>query len=74
MNNDGFDESFGNGKKFGKDFINLFLSYPNYGDGLKMVHDPTIGIDQGLNPVVIVVAVAAGITLVALVAVVVKRR
>ncbi len=74
MNNDGFDEDFGKGKKFGRDFINLFLSYPNYGDGLKMVHDPTIGIDQGLNPVVIVVAVAAGITLVALVAVVVKRR
>lgn len=42
----GFDNDFGKGKEFGKEFINLFLVYPNYGDGNKLVHDPVIGIDD----------------------------
>lgn len=39
----GQDPTFGNGKSFGKEFINLNLVYPNYGDGLKLVHDPIFG-------------------------------
>jgi len=42
----GFDNNFGRGYRFGMDFINLVLVYPNYGDGLKLVHDPILGIDS----------------------------
>ncbi len=42
----GEDSSFGVGHAFGKEFINLYLVYPNYGDNLKLVHDPVIGIDD----------------------------
>ncbi|NPD90211.1 MAG: hypothetical protein HGN29_15980 [Asgard group archaeon] len=47
----GFDNDFGKGKEFAKEFINLFLVYPNYGDENKLVHDPVIGIDDasGVN-------------------------
>ena len=40
----GQDMSFGMGQEFGQEFINLHLAYPNYGDGMKLVHDPVIGI------------------------------
>ena len=39
----GMDPQFGVGHVFGKEFINLNLIYPNYGDGLKLIHDPIIG-------------------------------
>ena len=42
----GQDTSYGVGHAFGREFINLFLVYPNYGDNLKLVHDPVIGIDD----------------------------
>ncbi|MBY9001734.1 MAG: hypothetical protein KGD64_12525 [Candidatus Heimdallarchaeota archaeon] len=42
----GQDPTFGTGRAFGREFINLFLVYPNYGDGLKLVHDPVLGIDD----------------------------
>ncbi len=40
----GYDPDFGQGKEFGREYINLQLAYPNYGDGLVMVHDPVLGI------------------------------
>ncbi len=42
----GQDPTFGNGKSYGKEYINLNLVYPNYGDGLKLVHDPIIGMPE----------------------------
>lgn len=42
----GYDQQFGHGYAFGKEFINLNLVYPNYGDGLKLVHDPIIGVPE----------------------------
>lgn len=42
----GQDPTFGTGRAFGREFINLFLVYPNYGDNLKLVHDPVLGIDD----------------------------
>ncbi|MCG3215451.1 MAG: hypothetical protein KAS63_01965 [Candidatus Heimdallarchaeota archaeon] len=42
----GFDQRFGNSRNFGREFINLFLVYPNYGNGNTLVHDPVIGIDD----------------------------
>jgi hypothetical protein len=42
----GEDSSYGIGHAFGREFINLFLVYPNYGDNLKLVHDPVLGIDD----------------------------
>ena len=42
----GFDQDFGRGMEFAREFINLFLIYPNYGDGNKLVHDPVIGVDD----------------------------
>ncbi len=40
----GYDQSFGMGHEFGREYINLILAYPNYGDGLKLVHDPVLGV------------------------------
>ncbi|MCK4844675.1 MAG: hypothetical protein KAS95_03285 [Candidatus Heimdallarchaeota archaeon] len=40
------EKDIGEGKTFGVDLHNILLVYPNYGDGLKMVHDPLVG----LNP------------------------
>ena len=40
----GQDMTFGQGMEFGQQYINLQLAYPNYGDGLKLVHDPVIGV------------------------------
>ena len=42
----GYDEQFGKGQHFGREFINLFMVYPNYGDGNTLVHDPVIGLDD----------------------------
>ncbi len=42
----GNDQGFGQGQRFGSDFTNLYLVYPNYGDNVKLVHDPVIGIDN----------------------------
>ncbi len=42
----GYDADFGKGKHFGKEFINLFLVYPNFGDGNTLVHDPIVGVDD----------------------------
>ncbi|MHA1303669.1 MAG: hypothetical protein ACTSQE_08395 [Candidatus Heimdallarchaeaceae archaeon] len=40
----GIEEMQHGNRRFGVDYVNLFLTYPNYGDGLKLVHDPTIAI------------------------------
>ena len=40
----GYDPSFGMGHEFGREYINLQIAYPNYGDGLVLVHDPVLGI------------------------------
>ncbi|UJG43958.1 MAG: hypothetical protein K9W46_01945 [Candidatus Heimdallarchaeum endolithica] len=40
----GFKEKKVSNKKFGIDYLFLFITYPNYGDNLKLVHDPTIGV------------------------------
>ncbi len=40
----GYDMDFGQGMAFGMEYINLLLVYPNYGDGLKLVHDPVLGV------------------------------
>ncbi|MHA1200517.1 MAG: hypothetical protein ACTSQF_14445 [Candidatus Heimdallarchaeaceae archaeon] len=42
----GYDMAYGQGHAFGKEFINLQLAYPNYGDGLVLVHDPVLGIND----------------------------
>ncbi len=42
----GYDPQFGQGREFGREFINLNLVYPNYGDGLKLVHDPIVGMPE----------------------------
>ena len=42
----GQDMNFGMGKEFGQEFINLQLAYPNYGDGMKLVHDPVLGVSD----------------------------
>ena len=41
----GFDVKTFKGRKFGVEYTNLLLAYPNYGDNLKLVHDPTIGVN-----------------------------
>ncbi|UJG41154.1 MAG: hypothetical protein K9W45_01515 [Candidatus Heimdallarchaeum aukensis] len=40
----GFKETDHFNKRFGIDYLFLYLTYPNYGDNLKLVHDPTIGV------------------------------
>ena len=40
----GLKEVHANDKKFNVDYVHLFLSYPNYGDSLKLVHDPLVGL------------------------------
>ena len=40
----GCDMNFGHGQAFGQEYINLLLVHPNYGDGLKLVHNPVIGV------------------------------
>ncbi len=34
------------GRKFGKEYINVILAYPNYGNERTLIHDPVIGIDE----------------------------
>lgn len=41
----GYDTKEFRGRKFGVDYVNLILTYPNYGDNLKLVHDPTLGVE-----------------------------
>jgi hypothetical protein len=69
----GFDTDFGKGKEFAKEFINLFLVYPNYGDGNKLVHDPVIGIDDASGVSYSWIALLA-IPIVALAVLVRKRK
>jgi len=55
----------------------LFLTYPNYGDGLKMVHDPLIGVnDYGVNLwYAVALPVGTGLLLIGIVvALVIVRR
>ncbi len=69
----GFDEDFGKGMQFAKEFINLFLVYPNYGDENKLVHDPVVGIDDASGVNLSWVALFA-IPIVAFVVLVRKRK
>jgi hypothetical protein len=55
----------------------LWLTYPNYGDGFKLMHDPTIGINEeyfsdslGLN----LVAIFGGLSLATVITIVIARR
>ena len=41
----------------------LFLTYPNYGDGYKMVHDPLIGVNEQPIKLWVAVGIPVGIGL-----------
>ena len=61
---------------FGEGLAHLYLTYPNYGEGLKMVHDPTIGVVD--NPTfetpVYLFSIIGGLFVTAAVVLVIKRR
>ena len=71
----GKDSSYGLGHAFGREFINLFLVYPNYGDNLKLVHDPVIGInDTGYVSVSLYALLALPVIAIAALAINRKRK
>ena len=66
------------GLGFEEGLAHLFLTYPNYGDGYKMVHDPSIGINEEAYSESIslfLVPVLSGLfALTAVIAIIKKRR
>ncbi|NHJ41183.1 MAG: hypothetical protein FK731_14215 [Asgard group archaeon] len=55
----------------------LWLTYPNYGDGLKMIHDPIIGINEdiftnGLS--LYLLPVIGGLTFISLVVIIIRKK
>jgi len=55
----------------------LFLTYPNYGDSLKMVHDPIIGVNDQMNMwLYVALPIGAGLLLIGIISalVIVKRK
>ena len=69
----GLDVNFGKGYQFGLEFINLLLVYPNYGDGMKLVHDPIVGMYDTTGLGLSVVALLA-IPILAAAALVIRRK
>ncbi len=69
----GEDSNFGVGHAFGREFINLYLVYPNYGDNLKLVHDPVIGIDDN-DPVSASVFALLALPVIAIAAIAINRK
>jgi hypothetical protein len=55
--------------------IQMYLTYPNYGDSLKMVHDPSIGIyPDSFNVPLYVWPIIGGLIASVAIAVIIKRR
>jgi len=53
----------------------VFLAYPNYGDGLKMVHDPSIGIYPNSLPIPLSTTTIIGsLVFIAVVAAIIRKR
>ncbi len=69
----GQDPTYGAGHAFGREFINLFLVYPNYGDNLKLVHDPVLGIDD-YNPVSSSLYALIAVPILAIAAIAINRK
>ncbi len=62
---------------FAEGLAHLYLTYPNYGDNNKMVHDPTIGINEQLYTESIplyLFPVIGGLFVTAVIVLVVKRK
>ncbi len=70
----GLDEMYGKGYKFGLEFINLQLVYPNYGDGMKLIHDPVVGMYDTTGLGLSIVALLAIPILAAAVLVIRRKR
>jgi hypothetical protein len=70
----GHDPTFGMGHEFGREFINLNLVYPNYGDGMKLVHDPVIGLPDTSGVSFGLIALIAVPTLAAAALVISRKR
>jgi hypothetical protein len=69
----GLDENYGKGYQFGLEFINLLFVYPNYGDGMKLIHDPVVGMYDTTGLGLSVVALLA-IPILAAAALVIRRK
>ena len=69
----GLDVNYGKGYQFGLEFINLLLVYPNYGNGMKLVHDPVVGMYDTTGLGLSVVALLA-IPILAAAALVIRRK
>ncbi|MBK5112875.1 MAG: hypothetical protein KGD59_14125 [Candidatus Heimdallarchaeota archaeon] len=62
---------------FAEGLGHLWITYPNYGDDYKMVHDPTIGINEDAftnNLGLYLGTILGGLTLVSIIAIVIVRR
>lgn len=55
--------------------IQMYLTYPNYGNSLKMVHDPSIGLyPENFNVPIYIWSIIGGIIASVAIAVIIKRR
>ena len=62
------------GRRFGVEYANLILAYPNYGDGLRLEHDPTIGVEPENLSIDYSWTALIALPLVTFVAVIIKRK
>lgn len=63
---------------FGEGLAHVYLTYPNYGDGNKMVHDPSVGVidlesETNLTPIYLS-SILGGLFLVSTIFVIIKRK
>ena len=60
---------------FAEGLGHLWLTYPNYGDDLKMVHDPTIGInEEAFSAPLYILPILAGLFSVSAAVIIIKKR
>lgn len=69
----GYDMTYGQGREFCQEYINLQLVYPNYGDGLVLIHDPVLGVGDASGVSATLIALLA-IPLLAAAALVIRRK
>ncbi|RLI70667.1 MAG: hypothetical protein DRP02_07175 [Candidatus Gerdarchaeota archaeon] len=54
---------------------NVFLTYPNYGNGYKLVHDPSVGVyPNSLSIPLSTIAILGGLVMIVAIAVIIKKR